>query len=80
MNFIDFVKKYPDEASCIRHFRAVKSEKVSFARSVAIRITTGTKPTIRTIAVNVATGQPFEAARLWSHRSFPFSTGCTPFT
>lgn len=27
MNFIDFVKKYPDEASCIRHFRAVKERK-----------------------------------------------------
>ena len=27
MNFIDFVKKYPDEASCIRHFREVKELK-----------------------------------------------------
>ena len=27
MNFIDFVKKYPDEASCILHFREVKERK-----------------------------------------------------
>jgi hypothetical protein len=27
MNFIDFVKKYPSEASCIKHFREVKEAK-----------------------------------------------------
>jgi len=27
MNFIDFVKKYPNEASCILHFREVKERK-----------------------------------------------------
>jgi len=27
MNFIDFIKRYPDEASCIGHFRNVKEQK-----------------------------------------------------
>lgn len=30
MKFIDFVKEYPDEESCILHFRKVKEKKGIF--------------------------------------------------